>query len=464
MRLLAKILTAATLVILARLLITEDLKAVAMLVGILGGTLVVSVSVATRWPLGAILVLIVGSATPRFAVTVFSLHIRPEHLAIAVVTLALCVQFLKSNICSALNLQTYDYFLLAYIVMNFCTSALASPEPHKTLRWALLNAVVISPYFLLRLLIRNARQLYKSAQMLLWVGAAEAAYGVICFLSNRAFKTSFGVSAEQYGFMPGTHGSQYEANLFGSYTACCAIMFLACFLLSHESRKKFGIGFLVALVGALISLARSVLLALPVAILFVVWVALKRGQLQIRKLFPLAAGAGLLLLAISPLVMNFASERVSTIDISQPSTDDTTMTRLIQTAAALEDVRTHPIMGTGTASFQLLFNWDDYLPGMGADTDQGGWIGNSPLRILHDTGIVGLAVFVMFLATLASATRKAIRIAPRDTRTVLAALAAGLLLYAITFQATEATILAFTWVHVGLLGAAAQISQTRQTV
>ena len=34
------------------------------------------------------------------------------------------------------------------------------------------------------------------------------------------------------------------------------------------------------------------------------------------------------------------------------------------------------------------------------------------------------------------------------------ALSAGLLLYAITFQATEATILAFTWVHLGLLAAA----------
>jgi len=159
--------------------------------------------------------------------------------------------------------------------------------------------------------------------MLLWVGAAEAAFGIICFLSNRAFNTTLGVSAEQYGFMPGTHGTQYEANLFGSYTACCAVMFLAFFLLSHEPRAKFGWGLCITLIGALISLARSVLFALPVATVFVVWVTLKTGHLRIRRLLPLGVGVVLVLLAISPLLLNFVSERIGTIDLSQPSADDT---------------------------------------------------------------------------------------------------------------------------------------------
>lgn len=464
MRLLTNVFTAATVVVLAWLLFTEDLKVVAILLLVIAGTVVVSVVVRARWPVGAVLVLIVGSATPRLALTLFGLHVRPEHLAIGLVVLGLCTQSLNGNVWPGLKLQTYDYLLLAYIGLNFFTSAVTSPDPHKTLRWAALNAIVISPFFLLRLLIKDEHRLYKSVQMLLWVGAAEAAYGVICFLSNRAFGTTLGVSAEQYGFMPGTHGTQYEANLFGSYTACCAVMFVAFFLLSHEPRAKFGWGLCITLVGALISLARSVLFALPVAICFIVWIALKTGHLRIRRLLPLAVGVVLVLLAISPLLLNFVSERISTIDLSQPSVDDTTVVRLIQTAAALEDVRTHPIMGTGTASFQLLFNWDDYLPGMGADTDEGGWIGNSPIRILHDTGIVGLAIFALFLWTLASAARKAIRIAPRHSRNVLVALSAGVILYAITFQATEATILAFTWVQLGLLGAAAQTTQTRHAV
>ncbi|MGH9529338.1 MAG: hypothetical protein ACRD2S_05390, partial [Terriglobales bacterium] len=106
---------------------------------------------------------------------------------------------------------------------------------------------------------------------------------------------------------------------------------------------------------------------------------------------------------------------------------------------------------------QLFFDWNDYMPVMGGDTDAGGWLGNTPLRVLHDTGIVGLILFLAFLGSLASAARKAFRIADSKIKTVLLALSGGLVLYAITFQATEATILAFTWVHLGLLAAIVEI-------
>ena len=41
------------------------------------------------------------------------------------------------------------------------------------------------------------------------------------------------------------------------------------------------------------------------------------------------------------------------------------------------------------------------------------------------------------------------------------ALEAGLLLYAITFQSSEASLLAFTWVHFGLLSSGVVIDQPR---
>ena len=119
------------------------------------------------------------------------------------------------------------------------------------------------------------------------------------------------------------------------------------------------------------------------------------------------------------------------------------------------------VLGTGMAqAFQLFFDWDDYLPGMQGENDVAGWVGNTPLRILHDTGIIGLAIFLGFLIALARAVRKAVRNAGHDSRTIMIALSAGLVLYAITFQATEATILAFTWVHLGLLAAAVKVIQS----
>ena len=224
-----------------------------------------------------------------------------------------------------------------------------------TLRWAVLNAVVVSPYFLIRLLIKNQSSLYRAFHVLLWVGAAESVYGTVCFLSNYLFHTSAGVELEQYGVIPGTYGTQFEANLFGSYTACCAIMFLAYFLLSQEPRRAwYGWGFALTTVGAFISLARSVFFALPLAAAVVVWVAIRKGQFRIRRMVPLMLGAGLLILAVSPILVNLVRERFSTIDLSELSSDNTTVSRLLQVAVAIEDVQARPMLGSRHRQFSLV--------------------------------------------------------------------------------------------------------------
>ena len=126
---------------------------------------------------------------------------------------------------------------------------------------------------------------------------------------------------------------------------------------------------------------------------------------------------------------------------------------------AVQDVQAHPLLGTGTASFQLLFNWLDYQ-----GEDLGGWVGNTPLRILHDTGVISLTIFL------------AVRWFPpvdgsqdnsqffRRTGIAIIALEAGLLVYAITFQSSEASLLAFTWAHFGLLSTAIATAQPRHSV
>ena len=442
---------------------TEGLAPVGFLaLGLLGATGLTALAL-TGWPFGALLLLMASSAMPRIAEVVMGLHLRPEHLSIGAVALVIVGQALKERRVPRLDLRTFDRFLLAYVGMNFLTSALTSPEPHLTLRWAVLNAIVISPYFLLRVLIRDERTLHRAFDILLLVGAAESAYGILCFLSNHFWQTSFGVEADQYGAFPGIYGTQYEANLFGSYTACCAIMFLACFMLSGTKSRRglYGFGFAVTLLGTIISLARSVFLAFPVAVFFVFWVALRKGQLQLRKLLPMAFGSLLVLLIASPFILGLVRERFSTFDPSELGSDFSTLTRIVQTAAAVKDVQAHPILGTGTASFQLFFDWNDYIPGMrGENDDPGGWVSSTPVRILHDTGVVGLAVFMGFLGSLAAAVYKAGHVAGSQTKLILTALSAGLVLYAITFQATEATILAFTWVHLGLLAAAVAIVQS----
>jgi hypothetical protein len=352
--------------------------------------------------------------------------------------------------------NTADVCLLAYVAANFYSSAFASIDPRMTLRWAAMNAIVIGPYFLARLLITKQSRLEQAFSWLLWAGAAEAAFGIFCFLSHRAFGTEFGVSADQYGTVPGTHGSQYEANIFGSYLACCSIMFLAVYLFGQKSRRtpSLAAGLALCATGTFVSLARSALGALVVVALLLVLVAAKKGKMKLRQFAVVGGCTAVLLLALSPLIGSFIEERLSSIDVQDISSDSTSFVRLVALGAALDDIPKHPIFGLGTDSLQLTFRMSDYLGHASEMDDMAGWVGNAPVRILHDTGVVGLGFLGAFLIALAVTTVRALRVASETNRMILIALAAGVLVYSITFQATEATLLAFTWVHLGLLAAA----------
>ena len=76
-------------------------------------------------------------------------------MAIALVVMALSWQALRSGGLPRLGLRKFDYFLLAYLGLNFFTSAVTSPQPHLTLRWAILNALVVSPYFLISWMVTD---------------------------------------------------------------------------------------------------------------------------------------------------------------------------------------------------------------------------------------------------------------------------------------------------------------------
>ena len=74
------------------------------------------------------------------------------------------------------------------------------------------------------------------------------------------------------------------------------------------------------------------------------------------------------------------------MDIGEPAVDPNTLTRIVQVTSAFDEVLKHPFLGGGTSSFQLAFDWQS----LGEEWEEQGWIGNTEMRVLHDTGIVGL--------------------------------------------------------------------------
>lgn len=413
------------------------------------GVFVVLLTV-TRWPYGALVVLVGMSAMPRFFVEVFGWKARPEHFAAGIVTLAVCIWLLRSN--RQIRLESPDYWVLAYVAMNYVSSAFGSASPSETLRWALLNNLAVLPYFLIRVLVRDAETFRKAFRILLAVGIAEAVYGILCSVSHQVWGTTVGVEPGQYMIdIAGPYGSLVEANLFGAYTGCIAVMALAIYLVAHR-RLGYLIGFFVGALATVLSFSRAALAALVVAAVWTCWQARHTRERHRGGAAILVFAVALILLIVVPIVGGVVQERFAGLFTQGRFGEESAIGRLVEAQEALQEFSDHRLIGTGTASLQLSFDWSKYVPSW---ADHFGWVGNVTVRILHDTGLLGMAAFLGFVGSLGWKIRLGLRRRSSSQTSLLIALSAGAMLYAISFQATDATLSAFPWVHMGLLTSAA---------
>jgi len=435
----------AAILVVCRLALEEDVSWVAWALAVVA----VALLTLTRWPYGALFVLIGMSAMPRFFVQLFGWKARPEHFAVAIISVAVGVWLLRHK--REMRLEKLDYWVLAYVTINYASSAFGSSAPSSTLRWALLNNLAVLPYFLIRLLVRDLATLEKTFRILLGVGIAESAYGILCYASHHAFGTTTGMEIGQYLVdVAAPYGSLYEPNLFGAYTACCAVLFLALYLGQAQHRVGYLICLVVASLAAVLSFSRGAFLALVVAAGWVFWHARHRRNARRSTLAMLLPAFAVILIIAASVMGGVLQERIGNL-FQQGLAEETTITRFLSIQESLQDVPNHLLLGSGTASLQLSFDWGKYVPGW---ADDAAWVGNVGVRILHDTGLLGLTAFLGFLVSLWLKIRRRLR-GWSSQVPMLVGLSAGALLYGISFQLTDGTILAFCWVHLGLLVSAA---------
>jgi len=407
----------------------------------------IAVPIAAIWlsysAAGAIIALIIASSAPRLFVEIGGLKARPEHFVCGI--LCISIFFLWKKRSQPVQWIWPDYLLIAYAALNLFTSLFMSIEPRQTIKWALQQVLIILTYFFLRVLIQDRKDLRKAFMALLVVGAVAVAYGIICFYSNLLFGTEFGMTIGQYGDTPAPYGLQYEANLLGSTSGALSVMMLIMYL--YERRRRFLVGFALAFAGMAISLSRGALGATVIGLGAVAIFGLRKGLLRRQVVMNVGKATLCALLVVLPAVVPQYTERFNTMDIGEPAVDPNTLTRIVQVSSAFEEVLKHPVLGGGTSSFQLEFDWQS----LGEEWEEQGWIGNTEMRVLHDTGIVGLVIFIGFLVSLSRRSKRVLKLEPNP---MLIALLASALVYCISFQATEGTLLAFSWVHLGLIGCA----------
>jgi len=464
-----KIAVGSLAILIIYLAATESLVWVPFFFGVLAGL----VALLVRWPHGALLSLLVAASVPRWFFQVSSWNAKPEHIVAAA-----CVGVLLFRIFANLHiwqrLEKLDVLLLAFLAANYLSSYAFSPNPASTLRWSLLQTLAASPYFLIQQLVTTKRQFDWAMSWWLWVGALEASFGILCYLSHLFFGTDVGVTLFFYlGFIPGIYGSLWEPNIFGSYCTCFAVMFLFYYLAGERKNTWYIWGFALSTVGLLLSLARQAWVCLIFVAGAVVLYSLRgtkpdrmaangkeshTNKVQWKRLAFIGTGI-LIALVLALAAMRDLSGRLATLSVSMAADDPTVVRRAGLIALAIDDIHQHPMVGLGTSSFQLLYLGDD-------DSYQGvgqAWLGSFFFRVMHDTGIIGTVLLGWFIVNLG---RRAWRILlkRRSTNTGVGALLAGTVVMVIAYQLTDASTLAFTWVQVGLLATGVRIAEANSTV
>ena len=384
----------------------------------------------------------------RFYLELGGLKARPEHIMIGLLCVAAVFYWRRRT--EPLRWILADYFLLAYIGLNLYSSLEMSVAPGQTLKWAAQQILVILAYFLLRILAGEAETFRRAVRVLVAVGAVEGAYAVVCFFSNLLLKTSFGVEVDQYETFPGTYGTLYEANILGAFCAACLVMALVMYF--QERRRRYLLAAGLTYAGMIIALSRAAIIASAVSMIVLYLAGRSTRIIDWRGIKAVVATLLVASLILAPAIIPLYVERFSTVEVSDPSADADTALRVATIWMAIDDIAQQPFFGNGTSSFQLLVSNREL--GLGDSNEAGAWIGNVEMRVMHDTGAVGLAVFVCFVIYLAVPAWKLVR--SRQHPELLALLLAALV-YSMTFQATEGTLLAFFWVHAGLIAWAISI-------
>lgn len=393
-------------------------------------------------PWAAVVAIIVVAALPRFAITIGGLNARPEHIVSVLLLIALPFWLRRSQ--TAVQWMVADYALIAFMALNVFSSSFTSLQPSQTLKWALQQMLAILPYFFFRLLLTDRYAFRRAVRVALAVGAIEAAYAIVAFFSSQLFRTEFGVGLDQYGDIPGTYGTQYEANILAAYCGACSVAMLTMYLTGRSF--KYLVGFGVTLLGMAIALSRAALAGTALALALVFIRGIRLGQVNRQVVARVAVTVLCVGLLSAPTLIGFYAERFSSIDVSDITVDDSARGRIVTTVVSLDDVISHPLVGNGTASFQLMFDYSQLDPNV-----EHGWIGNTAWRVLHDTGLIGFVLFAFFLGALLVRARKTLKQEPYPE---LSALLLATIVYCVSFQTTEGTLLSFSWVHIGLIACA----------
>jgi hypothetical protein len=416
---------------------------------------------AVPWRLVAFGTLGAATMLNRYTLTIAGLHAKLEHLAI----LALLAAFTVYALSSGWRPRRRALLWLApYLGVTALASLLNAPDRLTAVRLTGLVTLVALGALLVYWCTDSPARFRAAVRIMIALAGVEA---VLAFAGLVAawFNSPLGVQPGR-GEILVPFGTMWEPNVLGSYLAAGAVLTLAALLAAPVGRRAAVLAALLALLLAALglSLSRGAWAGLLAGALVVAgggwWLGRRAARWPaLAPRWPLAVGAGLVaalfLVAVAPALFPMTTKglfnRVNVATYT-PQADPSLRIRADMASQALAEVGAHPLIGHGAGSFGITHFDAQGRPG---------WISNLELHVLYDSGLVGLLALLGGIAVSAWAAWRALRPGDPATRPAILGVLGAVAVLLVSYQATEASWLGYTWIYLGLLARAGTLEPAR---
>jgi len=405
-------------------------------------------------------VLVLATAGEGFSMQVAGMTFRPDMLVATV----FAVRALTAT--PRVRSGAVEAALVAFMALQVVTSGLHSVDPAASIRSAAMLGFGVLAFFGVRAALATRDRLLTAVRIALVVALAAAAAGIALLAASYVIGSTFGVTRlETLSGFPAITGFAYEHDVFGSSCAAVAIVFLALWREANPllSRQAAAVSFWICAGATLLSLARGAWLGLAAGLL-VSWLA---GGRRAQPMTGLVLTSAVVIALIGAGALAFSSQSVTDVGAGTASAvstqaqqalnlrSSTGARRLVEWKTSLAEVRSSLWFGLGTNSYGQR-HFERTISG-----PKPAFVGNWFVRILYDSGIVGLFLFLAFAVPIVWPDAR-LRNAKGDLAPIARALTFGCTVLAVSYLATDALLLVWPWVLLGLTRAARVLSAEQE--
>lgn len=352
---------------------------------VLAGSVAVLLAAMVLRPPQAVALLVIASYMTRVRVPIAGMGFRLEHVA-TVVLLGVVVLRRPGRLASGLR-NPGVVALLAFVAWSAVVSLARSPDPLQSMQivgWIALDALTVLA------ILASGSDGEETWTHLVRYGVWAAAIGIGAWMSATFWGTSVGVQQEILTGALAVYGLSFEANIFGATMALLLMGVVSMGIPKGVRTGRLAV-YVLPVIALLLSFTRAAALGLVAGA--AVWAAASRSLRERSRVLAGAAIALLVLTLMATAAPTVARPLIDKALLALDFSGGTGAVRAETWSVALHDMSpTDWVVGRGANTFGQ-YHSDATVP----ELDRPGYIGNLPLQLVYDSGLVGTALLLVAL-------------------------------------------------------------------